>query len=148
VFVVFKFQPYVSSTVHQSRAVNIYVANPAFWAASLAVTIIGVAMIIPAFYGWWRLGRKVSLNPIEMAEAFNAPVLRQRDTVHKYADHLLELVGDRKVKYVPVDYEAPGGEGRVRKMEIVDVAHPKAEVVTEAVGEGRAHWVGGWERRT
>jgi len=138
-----------SSTVNygyeamQTRVVNRYRANWAYLAASLAVTILGVAMIVPAFYGWWQLGRKVSLNPIEMAEAFNAPVLQQQNEVHKNADHLLELVGDRKVKYVPVEYEAPGQEGKVQKMEIVDV-DATATVHPEVASPKAAKWVGGW----
>jgi hypothetical protein len=55
-------------------------------------------------------------------------------------DHLLELVGDRKVKYVPVEVQKPDGEGVVKKMQIVDVESPVAPV---ASADGRAHWVGG-----
>lgn len=134
--------PVKSYPAVQVRSVNRYKANWAYLAASLAVTIIGVAMIVPSFYGWWQLGRKVSLNPIEMAEAFNAPVLQQQDVVHKDADHLLELVGDRKVKYVPVEYAAQGDEV-VQKMEIVNV-DAVAEQRPEIVSPKPAHWVGGW----
>lgn len=55
----------------------------------------------------------MSLNPFEVVEVFNAPVIQQQDAVHKDADHLLELVGDRKVKYVPVEYAVPGHEERM-----------------------------------
>ena len=128
-------------TVVQTKPVNRYKATAAYWAASLAITLLSIAMIIPSFYGWWQLGRKVSLNPIEMAEAFNAPVLQHEDAIHKDADHLLELVGERKVKYVPVEHEVGEG-GVVKKMEIVDVASPNAPPV--ASEDKRAKWVGGW----
>jgi len=121
--------------------VNRYKATAAYWAASLAITLLSIAMIIPSLYGWWLLGRKVSLNPIEMAEAFNAPVLQHEDAIHKDADHLLELVGEKKVKYVPVEHEVGEG-GVVKKMEIVDVASPNAPPV--ASEDKRAKWVGGW----
>lgn len=139
--------PYDSSDLDspEVQPVNRYRANWPYLAASLAVTILGVAMIVPAFYGWWQLGRKVSLNPIEMAEAFNAPVLQAGDIIHKDADHLLELVGDRKVKYVPVEIEVPGQEGStVKKMEIVNMdgdGHPEI-----ASSSRPAHWVGGWSK--
>ncbi|KAL2066023.1 hypothetical protein VTL71DRAFT_2094 [Oculimacula yallundae] len=131
--------PVANYTVLQTKPVNRYKATPAYWASSLGITLLSIAMIIPSFYGWWQLGRKVSLNPIEMAEAFNAPVLQHED-LHKDADHLLELVGERKVKYVPVEHELGEG-GLVKKMEIVDVESPNAPV---GAGEGRAKWVGGW----
>lgn len=105
------------------------------------MTLLSIAMIIPSLYGWWQLGRKVSLNPIEMAEALNAPVLQHEDAIHKDADHLLELVGERKVKYVPVEHEVGEG-GVVKKMEIVDVTSPNAPPV--ASEDKRAKWVGGW----
>ncbi|KAH9213307.1 hypothetical protein DL95DRAFT_506852 [Leptodontidium sp. 2 PMI_412] len=133
--------PVATYTVLQTKPVNRYKATAAYWASSLTITLLSIAMIIPSFYGWWRLGRKVSLNPIEMAEAFNAPVLQHQDAIHKDADHLLELVGERKVKYVPVEHEV--GEGSVvQKMEIVDVADPAAPAV--ASEDRRAKWVGGW----
>ncbi|PVH71775.1 hypothetical protein DL98DRAFT_539778 [Cadophora sp. DSE1049] len=132
--------PIADYTVLQTKPVNRYKATAAYWASSLAITLLSIAMIIPSFYGWWQLGRKVSLNPIEMAEAFNAPV-QHEDAIHKDADHLLELVGERKVKYVPVEHEL--GEGSVvKKMEIVDVASPNAPPV--ASEDKRAKWVGGW----
>jgi hypothetical protein len=137
----FSTPPYDSEAI-QIKPISRYIANWAYLAASLAVTILGVAMIVPAFYGWWEIGRKVSLNPIEMAEAFNAPVLRQQEVIHKDADHLLELIGDRKVKYVPVEVALPGQEGLVQKMEIVNV--DSSEQPNGA--SSRAHWVGGWEK--
>jgi hypothetical protein len=92
--------------------------------------------------GWWQLGREVSFNPIEMAEAFNTPLLQHADAAHKDADHLLELVGDKNVKYVPVEHEVGEG-GVVTKMEIVDVESPTAPRV--AAQSSRARWIGEWQ---
>lgn len=132
--------PVESYSVQQTKPVNRYKSTPAYWASSLAITLLSIAMIIPSFYGWWQLGRKVSLNPIEMAEAFSAPVLQHPDAAFQDADHLLELVGQRKVKYVPVEREVGDG-GVVKKMEIVDVESPDAPA--SASENRRARWAGG-----
>jgi len=39
------------------------------WIAVL-VSLIGIFSVLPTFWGWWELGRDVSLNPLEIANAF------------------------------------------------------------------------------
>ena len=36
---------------------------------------LGIASVLPAFNGWWHLGRQMSFGPIETAKAFSVPVL-------------------------------------------------------------------------
>ncbi|PYI14805.1 hypothetical protein BO99DRAFT_291356, partial [Aspergillus violaceofuscus CBS 115571] len=47
-----------------------------FLAAGVLVTIACVIPVASTFYGWWKIGRPVTMSPIEIAKAFNAPVLR------------------------------------------------------------------------
>jgi hypothetical protein len=54
---------------------GIYKMEPVFMALGLCVSICSVMAILPLFYGYWDLGRDVSLNPLETARAFAAPVL-------------------------------------------------------------------------
>ncbi|QPC80215.1 hypothetical protein HYE68_010967 [Fusarium pseudograminearum] len=39
------------------------------WIAVL-ISLIGIFSVLPTFWGWWELGRDVSLNPLEIANAF------------------------------------------------------------------------------
>lgn len=48
----------------------------------IAACIQGFAIMVTAFlyWGWWQLGRRVSFSPIEIAKAFDAPLLRDANT--------------------------------------------------------------------
>ncbi|CVK85995.1 uncharacterized protein FMAN_06565 [Fusarium mangiferae] len=48
----------------------VYVTNyDKMWIA-IAVSLVGIFAVLPTFWGWWELGRDVSLNPLEIANAF------------------------------------------------------------------------------
>lgn len=49
-------------------------------------------------YGWWELGRAVSLSPLETAAAFGAPILFQTQNSTEAQD-LLQHSGNKKVRY-------------------------------------------------
>ncbi|KAI9833511.1 MAG: hypothetical protein M1819_003670 [Sarea resinae] len=70
------------------------------WGA-LALMIFSVLVVTPTLYGWWDLDRKFTLDPIEMARAFDAPLLRDtggRSSKVEVRDVLREI-GWRKVQY-------------------------------------------------
>jgi hypothetical protein len=56
-----------------------YEMEPIFMALGLGVSVSSVVAILPLFYGYWELGRDVSLNPLETARAFGATVLEGLD---------------------------------------------------------------------
>lgn len=67
-------------TVTQLRQVAVYETNYYFLGGAIANI---VAALLPSLYLYWgygRLGRNVSLSPIEIAKAFNADVLRGVDS--------------------------------------------------------------------
>lgn len=82
----------------QSNIRTVYKSNYLFLGLALLVTLLGVGFVFPIFTGWWKLGRKVSLSPIETAKAFNAPLLCGHDS-NGEAAALLKEVGNRPVKY-------------------------------------------------
>ncbi|KAL1961613.1 hypothetical protein VTN77DRAFT_1388 [Rasamsonia byssochlamydoides] len=49
-------------------------------------------------YGWWHLGRPVSFSPVEIANAFAAPLFRGRDS-NADVDGLLKTFGSQRVRY-------------------------------------------------
>lgn len=45
----------------------------------ILLSLAPVAAILPLYNGFWELGRRVSLNPLEIARAFGAPLLEGLD---------------------------------------------------------------------
>ena len=39
-----------------------------FFVAAAAVEVMCILFILPTYHGWWRLGRSVSLSPLETAK--------------------------------------------------------------------------------
>jgi hypothetical protein len=55
---------------------TIYVTNTMYMAIGALVSLMGVVAVGATSYGWWQLGRDVSMSPLEIAKAFDAPLLR------------------------------------------------------------------------
>lgn len=91
------------------RAAN-FVSRPVFrmdrryLAAGAVVMIVCVIIVASTFYGWWEVGRTVSMSPIEIAKAFNAPVLQGKG-INSELDEMLPVVGRRRVRYGEVRYQ-------------------------------------------
>lgn len=66
-------------SISSSREQTIYRTNRIFVLLGVLVSLAGVAAIFPLYTGFWELGRKVSLNPLEIARAFGAPLLEGMD---------------------------------------------------------------------
>ena len=81
----------------------------AMWATGLSISFS------PMFYGYWALGRKVSMSPVETAKAFNTPTLRGTDSNTK-SRALLREIENRPVQYgmVPLrDVRASGDDSAI-----------------------------------
>lgn len=82
---------------------NYYDSQYVFLGLATMLSAVGIICVTVTFNGFWKLGRHVTLSPIETAKAFNAPLLKSRDSnapIHS----LLHEIGDRPVRYgaVPV----------------------------------------------
>lgn len=70
---------------HQSVAVRGQRASPTYHtshvlvAMGILLTAVGVGAVLPLYHGFWELGRRVTLDPLEVARAFGAPVLEGLD---------------------------------------------------------------------
>ena len=81
----------------------------------------------------------MSLSPIEIAKAFDAPLLRERGTSNMPVDDLLKVVGKTKVRYGRQgngeEIPAKGGAGQQGKEEVLEmnvadsVSRPKKGMV-------------------
>ncbi|KAL9094281.1 MAG: hypothetical protein Q9165_003421 [Trypethelium subeluteriae] len=90
----------VSSTVQGIRhdPVNVFHVNYYYFLAAALVQLISVLLIAYTFYGWWRLGREVSFSPLEIAKAFEAPLLQGVES-NSNAKEIARAMEERKVRY-------------------------------------------------
>ena len=96
-----------------------YTTDWRFGGAAMGIIFFCFACVLPSYYGFWQLGRKVTLGPIEVAGAFQAPVMADHPAVatHGEVDQFIKEIGDRPVRY-----------GQVEGQQRLGVA-PPAEVV-------------------
>lgn len=92
-----------SSTIvngQQTLPRNIFLTRYVYLAAATAVMTLGILAVLPTFYGWWHLGRSVSLDPIEVAKAFDAPILGGVSSLsNANVDTLMKNIGKRRIVY-------------------------------------------------
>lgn len=82
--------------VSQVLQQNIFISSFTYLYAALVVMLLSLICTSSTIYGWWELGRVVSLSPIETAHAFNAPVLRGESSS---AEALVKELGDTRIRY-------------------------------------------------
>jgi len=98
-------------TGEHTVTITVYESNFTYLAGALAVMVLAVAAVIPLFLGWWRLGREVSLSPVETARAFNAPLLAGVDS-NEEIEVVMGEVGHVKIRYAAVQVGDGRGEGQ------------------------------------
>ncbi|KAJ9627625.1 hypothetical protein H2203_002837 [Taxawa tesnikishii (nom. ined.)] len=70
-----------------------YETDFGFMWGAFASMLVCVLCVLPTYYGYWQLGRKVTLGPFEIANAFRAPVLETPQGSNVEVDDLLKEVG-------------------------------------------------------
>jgi hypothetical protein len=103
----FKYETYKHSVATESVTTHIvtrYKTNRTFLWIGVGLMISAALTSIPLFYGYWRLGRSVSLSPLEMANAIDARnVFATSETnvggSNAETKELLKQFGGRKLKY-------------------------------------------------
>jgi hypothetical protein len=75
-----------------------YSTNKGFTAAAVASMLTCALLILPSYYGFWQLGRQVSLSPVEIAHAFAAPLL-ESTCIDGGIETLKTEFGDMRVRY-------------------------------------------------
>lgn len=105
--------------MEEERPVNVYRIGHGLLAGGVAATAVLILLVVPTFIGWWELGRPVSLDPVETAKAFDAPLLRGPGSNAPIRD-LVAIVGDRKLVWGDVG----DGGGRVLGFASPELASP------------------------
>ncbi|UPX14085.1 uncharacterized protein EKO05_0004576 [Ascochyta rabiei] len=87
-----------------------YTTDFHYVAGALVATLATILLVLPVYWGFWQLGRKVTLGPLEIANAFNAPAIRPATVraQHGDFDEVLNEVGSRRVQYGQLRDAPPG----------------------------------------
>jgi hypothetical protein len=89
-----------SITYHGTANHSIYITDYRYMIAAAAVSIASIIAISATFYGWWQLGRTATLGPLEIAKAFDTPLLAQVGSNVNLSDNSnLGAVGATRVQY-------------------------------------------------
>lgn len=68
-----QYLQYVNATRTKIQAT--YGVRYYLWGASVGLTYAIILVVLPTFWGFWVLVRKPTMSPVDMARAFNAPVV-------------------------------------------------------------------------
>ncbi|KAE8444208.1 hypothetical protein EG329_000805 [Mollisiaceae sp. DMI_Dod_QoI] len=103
-------------TMQEVQSINVFRSVYRYLAASTVLTVVCIALVLPTFTGWWVLGRSFSLNPIETAKAFDAPLLNGPGS-NAPLHELVQTMGMRNVRYGEI--ERGNGDPR-RELKLAD----------------------------
>ena len=106
-------------TMMQTSDVNVYRSEYRFLVASTILTTAFVLLIAPTFFGWWELGRRVTLNPIETAKAFDAELLRGVSS-NAELSALVSSIGGRRLRLGEVETSSAGGTATGVQLKFAD----------------------------
>ncbi|KAI9767113.1 MAG: hypothetical protein M1840_005902 [Geoglossum simile] len=82
----------------RTSAALLFHSEPRYLASALAVMLLALLAVLSLLWGWWELGRLVSLSPLETAKAFGAPMM-QSASQHSTIEGILKEIGETKFKY-------------------------------------------------
>ena len=92
--------------------VAIYNVRLYLWAISMVITFTVMGIILPTFWGYWRLTREPSMSPVDLARVFHAPVLSGLDPKFD-TKRVLHAVGTKNIHSdLRHTWEAEGGSPR------------------------------------
>jgi hypothetical protein len=94
----------------EQNSITVYQSHYTYLACALSVSLLSILSVAPIFWGWRRLGREVTLSPIEIAKAFDPAVLSSTYS-NSTVKNLLKEIGDKRVRYGALDVpKSPYGE--------------------------------------
>lgn len=91
----------------------LYLMDWRYMVGGLVVSLLAALSVLPLFYGFWDLGREVSMNPFEIAMAFDAPLLADAGP-HCGAGDIVKQIGDKHITYGACTTQEPSPPLRLR----------------------------------
>jgi hypothetical protein len=122
--------------MQQTSTITVFQSHYPFLAGALAVMVLGVLVVIPLFHSFWEFGRDVSLNPLEIAKAFNAEMMKEQGS-NSSLKHLTKNFGEKEVRYGEILDDDQGTEAEevgqnTKRLELADpslVINPRFQSV-------------------
>jgi hypothetical protein len=118
-----------------------YSTNKWYMIGAVISNFICVLCVLPSYWGFWQLGRKVALSPFEIAAAFRSPMVNTGGTI----DDILRENGRQPVQFGRIVTGDAAGELGVAEPECVERAHP---AIGSAKREINAAVTGVFSKRT
>lgn len=94
--------------------VNVFHSEYYYLLGSSLLGALFVLLVAPMFWGWWEIGRKVTLNPIEIAKAFDAPFFQGLGS-NSTETELVRNTGSRLLRYGEAE-----GDGSRKQLKLAD----------------------------
>src|ERR1700761_1838206 len=69
-----------------------------WWAGAAVIDLLTILVVLPLFNHWWSFDRSRTLSPLELAVAFDAPLVREVPST-RGADGVIQQVGDVRVRF-------------------------------------------------
>lgn len=98
-------------TLQQTKDELVFKSHLEYLAGAVGLMFVTLILVTCTYRGWWQLGRKMTLSPIEIARAYNAPLLRGNGTsANADVEILLENIGGTQVRYGEVVNDTAGAQ--------------------------------------
>lgn len=114
-----------NSTFEGVRSYTHYHTEWADGIAATALSFLGLVAVSATLWGWWDIGRAVSLSPLEMARAFDTPSLQGTSSNAKVED-LVKKVRKTGLKVRYGVLERGGEEGQLLMGDAAVTRRPEA----------------------
>lgn len=96
--------------------------------AALVVSVVGILAVGLLYVGWWELGRTVTMSPLELALAFDAPLLGGLQG-NSEIDDIVEQADKRRIRYGEVDVHGTDSNYRLMLADTKTARRPREGIV-------------------
>ncbi|KAJ5094478.1 hypothetical protein N7456_010339 [Penicillium angulare] len=97
--------------LQQTKDELVFKSHFEYLAGAVGLMFVTLTLVACTYRGWWQLGRKMTLSPIEIARAYNAPLLLGNGiSANADVELLLEKIGGAQVRYGEVVNDTPGAQ--------------------------------------
>lgn len=101
-----------------------YHSNFTYMTGALISTFVCVLFVLPTYWGFWQLGRKLALSPLEIAAAFRSPLVDSGKDI----DGILQEAGKKQVRFGHIVSGEAAGRLGVAEHGQVERVRPGARV--------------------
>ncbi|KAK8102534.1 hypothetical protein PG984_015680 [Apiospora sp. TS-2023a] len=104
--------PRTEFDVRQEALAIVYESRLAYMWAALGITVLAVAAVARTASGFQDLGRRVTLSPLEIANAFGSQLMREKlpGTSNMTVAELMKVYRDTQIQYASTDGDYGGAE--------------------------------------